>query len=216
MFRGHADITWTLLPSVGRGPYVAKSRETYEAALFKIFRREAYGYLAATPADDWEWLASAQHHGLPTRLLDWTHNPWRRSISRWPDANADGQIFALRALVSESEQRPASPFGCDSPVKYYPNIVTPRIRAQEGLFIACAKLETPLDRTLRNNWRIEGFKVPKVSEPRLRYQLFRMGIHASSLFPDVDGLVERIKWQLGVASPFQAAEKMAAKAGART
>jgi hypothetical protein len=75
VFRGHSDKKFKLIPSVGRGGHTSQTDESYERSLFNIFVREAGSHLSPAPESDWEWLAIAQHHGLPTRLLDWSHSP---------------------------------------------------------------------------------------------------------------------------------------------
>lgn len=205
VFRGHSNRDYTLLPSVGRSSHTSNSRAKYERSLFDIFCREAGGYITTRPKNEWEWLSFAQHHGLPTRMLDWTYNPLVAlyfAVEANPDC--DGELLAIRTNSKASgPRRLESPFSLSRPTKYYPNIVSPRIRAQEGIFVVCSEIEMPLDQYLRSDWHLDRLSIPASAKPQLRYELFRVGVHSSAVFPDIDGLAARLRWQHGV-QPLQA------------
>jgi hypothetical protein len=78
VYRGSPVAMRPLLTSLDRlgGEDPPHTKAGLEAHILRNFVRYSRPHLATPPANDWELLVSAQHHGVPTRLLDWTYSPF--------------------------------------------------------------------------------------------------------------------------------------------
>ncbi|HEU5171139.1 MAG TPA: FRG domain-containing protein [Gemmatimonadales bacterium] len=77
VYRGAADARWPLLTSLDRlgGVNPPHAKAGLEEHILRNFIRYSRPHLPTGAANEWELLVQAQHHGLPTRLLDWTYSP---------------------------------------------------------------------------------------------------------------------------------------------
>ena len=198
IFRGQSREDYVLKPKLGRIELTLKTRQELEKRLFEDFKNEAEQYLPRIPRSDWEWLAVAQHYGLPTRLLDWSYNPFKAlyfAVEGNPET--DGMLFALRAKTRATGK--IGPFEVKKPLKFIPNIVTNRLLVQEGLFTIHPNVDDPLEPHLPG-WELETVRISAGLKKHIRNILFRQGIHRGSLFPDLDGLSAYLAWK-HVSSP---------------
>jgi hypothetical protein len=194
IYRGHSKSSYELVPSIGRVvPHRAGvALVDAEREIFVKFKKRAVARLSVQPADAWDWLAIAQHHGLPTRLLDWTRNPLIATYFAVEDPGEHDRVVWVcptkQPLVSPT--REPDPLKIDRVLRFGPKHVTSRIASQTGLFTVHPPPFQPLDQLMP----LDRLLIPGQVVSELRRQLYVYGVHREALFPDLDGLARHISW----------------------
>ena len=95
VFRGVPRVSHTLDTSLQTGGFVA-----HEKHLLTSFRK--YAVESAVHGDwVWNWLSLAKHHGLPTRILDWSYSPYvamHFATANFNEFDHDGAIWCVDYL----------------------------------------------------------------------------------------------------------------------
>lgn len=273
-FRGQgkrATEGFPLKSSVARYPLLntltLAEREQKECEVLETFSNHLLTYVQHRPQSQWEELAIAQHHGLPTRFMDWTTNPLvalyfavRQSEIKLDDTAHDSAVYVLisnpkryadlkrvqteqvkpigdvatepatkathdayedfnvpaesatedgyeKVLRSPSwsdlfkdpsaeapQEMPVndlpSPFKITENIIYDPPHVSPRIRAQDGVLLACWQPMQELDEQ-----DYLEIIIKQGAHDEIRRRLDQYGVFDKQLFPDLDGIAKWLKFR---------------------
>jgi hypothetical protein len=220
-FRGERDERWPLYSSISR--YLQnfgvspQAWPEQEARILRIFKRKAHQFINKPPdaEDDFQWLALMQHHGAPTRLIDFTWSPYVAAFFALERTLMDGVVWAMNPARIDSS-RASKPVRMDPRVKgnfsrYFlkghhrfiwmgePSTMNRRLIAQSGTFAVPGVLNLPIEEMLsdadQENILSKIVLTHGVREVGMR-ELYRMNITFATLFPDLDGLAKSMGYEL--------------------
>ena len=193
IYRGHSDRHWVLRPSVGRFYEGCWDNVVeWETHALVEFKNRAIPYLKYRPKADIEWLCLMQHHGLSTRLLDFTSNPLiALFFASDPSILKDGEFVAVHYGRTYENVSDENLFKRTHSFAYHPPHITERIIGQQGCFVYSSVPNQPLEPK-----KIVRIRVKKEYKSFIRQELATIGISYSQLFPSIDGICKDLNEQL--------------------
>lgn len=219
-FRGQADANWSLEPTLRRYFLNYKIHPSVwskqEKRVFRIFKRKAHQFLEHLPKDGdaFEWLAIMQHHGAPTRLLDFTWSPYVAAFFALQQATTDSAIWAVfpsrlrnTLKVDDKDHNEIGPWKSGNYEEFFipnthnfiaqgePYRMNRRLIAQSGSFIIPSRIDRTVTEILDENELTESCLVKfELDTEAMRHEtlrnLYNMNITNATLFPDLDGLAK--------------------------
>lgn len=217
-FRGHASDGWDLSASVFRTP----ARMNNELVLLKRFMQEARRHIDEVPTRRWDWVFLAQHHQLPTRLLDWSEGPLvglyfaslDHLLLQGDDLSATpGVVWILKPTVMNSKAgfhyagRDIPMFDLDDDLEVYspfnaPEADRPPVAALAARNFSRISAQWGTFTVCNTGMSIEllpdhdqfliKVEVPVAAKAGIRSQLAQLGLEDRTIYPDLFRLGLRI------------------------
>ena len=214
-FRGHANDSYTLQPTVYRPPYSWQD----ELPLLHQFKARGARFISSPPTSDIEWLFIMQHHSTPTRLLDWSENAlvalaFATQYRKASHVGHAATVWCLAPKVLNAKTRfPAFesepiPNICenkdlqgmfDSHRQNYPVAIigpqnTDRIIAQRGVFTLFPNKDSFTMESLADAEKfLLKINIPESDIQPICDELYYIGYTESTLFPDLDSISKELK-----------------------
>jgi FRG domain-containing protein len=204
IFRGQGRAEWPLRSSFDRtySNKQAASRDTIAKDLIREFYEECARYSAwRYELDDPRVLAMAQHHGLPTRLLDWSFSPYVAAYFAYSwflfeGGNDRTGNVAIWILNREEVERKA-PVG-QLQIICVQDHENNRLGNQFGVFTFLKTNESDLESYLTSipvdlGSALVKLELPSSESRQALQDLILMGIHHGTIFPGREGTAQTIK-----------------------
>lgn len=226
VFRGQADAKWPLQPSLLRILVEIGANEEQALSLEKnalaLFRAQSHSYIATNEfyktTDDVSWFTLMQHHGAPTRLLDWSGSifvaAYFAAQSHMKDNGAiwiahldslqsvmkqqygDGAtIPSTQRVIQENYFQPGAPRS----VSFLKRLTeSDRMISQQGGFSICRNILGDHGQIMAealpddDRWRFGKLILPGEQKLIFLKKLRSMNIAANSLFPGLDGTARSV------------------------
>lgn len=224
-FRGCGSYpAFKLEPSLLRHPDVKDNGADplmLEQRMRARFLQTSAPFLAATPPTDLDWLFLQQHYGVPTRLLDWSENPfialyfalssspkdddacvWMLNPIKWNqsalnNAQLDRIPDPTLPQVTQFLKDPGDDFSPSEPIAIFGNHTNPRITAQRGTFVMFCKSRDPMETKGYAEGSLVCLQIPVGIKKELYEKLLSIGYTHSVVYPDLSGLGVEIKTSFG-------------------
>jgi hypothetical protein len=165
-----------------------------------------------------EWMCLAQHHGLPTLMVDWTLNPLvalyfaveHKEIGR---ARQNGRVWIMELKPKEDRKSSTKYLGIDRektdaddgdeliakiPLLVVPRILTRRIETQAGRFVyadMALPVATSYPYGAQLPWKLplKYYTVPESAKKHIKEELRTYRIHEGTMYADLDGYARYLK-----------------------